>query len=116
MLGHGEEHGGIFERFEGVPGGRDDEQIPRGTFPADVPGTEADPPVQHMNGGLARVVMLIQPVASGERDHGLTQHVLVASVHGVRAAPAGGVPRDLQLFPGQRSKRRLLHELIFHGR
>jgi hypothetical protein len=42
-----------------VPGGRDDEQIPRGTFPADVPGTEADPPVQHMNGGLARVVMLI---------------------------------------------------------
>jgi hypothetical protein len=49
MLGHGEQHGGVFERFEGVPGVGHDEEIPGGAFPADVPRAEPHPPVQHVH-------------------------------------------------------------------
>jgi hypothetical protein len=57
--------------------------------------------------------VLIQLVAGGQRDQSLAQYVFMAAVHGVRAAPTGGLPRDLQLLTGEGGERRLLHECAF---
>ena len=52
-------------------------------------GDQADPPVQHMNGGLARVVVLGQCLPGGQRDDGLAEYVLVTTVDGARGAACG---------------------------
>ncbi len=44
-FGDGEQHGGVFERFEGVSGVGDDEEVPGGAFPVEIAGAEAYPPV-----------------------------------------------------------------------
>jgi hypothetical protein len=46
VLGHGEQYGGVFDRFEGMPCGGHDEEIPRGAIPFDVACAEAHPPVR----------------------------------------------------------------------
>ena len=73
------------------------------------PATEADPSGQHVHGGLARVLVLVEPAAGSQRDHRLAQHVLVAAVDG-RGRCARWTPlRDRQLFAGKGGQRRLLH-------
>jgi hypothetical protein len=44
-FGDRQQHGGVFERFEGVPGVGDDEEVPGGAFSVEVAGGEAYPPV-----------------------------------------------------------------------
>jgi hypothetical protein len=53
-------------------------------------------------------VVLVELVAGGQRDQGLTQHMFMAAVHGLRAAPTGSLQRDLQLLTGESCQRRLL--------
>jgi RNA polymerase sigma-70 factor (ECF subfamily) len=52
--------------------------------------------------------MLIEPVAGGQRDQGLAQHVFMTAIYGFRAAPAGSLSRDLQLRASRiRSRQRM---------
>ena len=80
---------------------------PGESFPAVLAGAQAYPPVEDMNCGLAGAVVLIEAVASGQRDQRLAQHVLVPAVHGVRAASAGGLPGEFKLSSGKSGQRGL---------
>src|SRR6185437_3698278 len=88
MLGHGEEHGRVVDGLERVPGRRHDEEVARGALPGHLSGFQADPSMQHMHGGLARVFVLVQHATGGERDDRLAQHMLVAAIDRPRAPAA----------------------------
>ena len=44
--------------------------------------------------GLAQALVLVEALTCGQRDQCLAKHVLVATEHGMRAAPAGGFPAN----------------------
>ena len=68
-----------------VRGRRSDPRAGRPT--EDVVADQPDPAAQDMDGGLAGVLVLVEFVARGQRDDGLTQGVFMSAVHGGGAAP-----------------------------
>ena len=103
-----EQHRGIVDRFETVPGFRDHQQITMAALPRCGCGMQADPPAQHQQRRLTRILVLGQFGTSRQRDHGLAQPVLVPAVHRGRARPRdrGG---SLEQLTGHRIHRELLH-------
>jgi len=65
--------------------------------------------VQDVDGGLAWVLVLVEPLAGRERDDGLPERVLMSAVHGVRCAATGGGLGEVQLLARQGGQGRLLH-------
>ena len=75
---------------------------PAAPLPGGVPGDEPHASVEDVDGGLARVLVLVERLARGERDQGLAQRVLVPAVHRPGAASAGRGASNLELLTGQR--------------
>jgi hypothetical protein len=81
-----EEHGGGLDGFEGVQCVGDRDEVTGRPFPGVAAGGELHVAVQDLDGGFARVGVLVEGLSGGERDEGLAQDVLVTAVDGVRAA------------------------------
>jgi len=96
-LAHGQQDRGILDGMQGMPGSGHDEKITGTAFPGRVSGGQPHPAAQHLDGGLAGILVLGQRGAGRHGEHRLTQRVLVAAVDGLGAAPgrSGGGPLGL---------------------
>ena len=69
--------------------------------------------VQHVDGGLTRVRVLLEGLPGGEGNERLAQDVLMTAVHGVGAAAIAGALGDQQVFADQRCEGHLVHGRVF---
>lgn len=77
----------VFDSFQGVPNIRHYQEVAGTPVLHHIADEHPDPAAQHLDGGLARVLMLIECGACGQGHDRLAQRVLMPAV--VRAAQAG---------------------------
>lgn len=104
-FGDGEQNDAIVDGVQAVAGGGDDEVIAGAAVGAGVGTGQPNPPVQHLQRGLAGALVIIKAGAGGQGNQGLSQRTLVPAVHGVRAATAVDVTRGGQMLSGKRGQR-----------
>ncbi|SDT80145.1 hypothetical protein [Actinoplanes derwentensis] len=72
-FGHRQEHGGVLESFERVPGVRDREQVAGGAVGRRGVGRETDTPVEDLQRRLAGIFVLVEALARDESYERLAQ-------------------------------------------
>jgi len=81
--GHGgEQDDGVFERPQPVRGVGHDKQVVLPAMPGLTRSGQFYSPGQHQDGGLARILVLVERSARCKGDHGLAQGVLVTAEGG----------------------------------
>jgi len=97
-------------RVQGVTLLRDHGVLGRTELHGFVAGDELHPARDHLDRGLARVLVFLEVLALGQRDHGLLQRVLAAAVEVVGGTPAGRLARLGEHVLGNGGQR-----VFFHG-
>lgn len=99
-LGHREQYRGGLQRLEPMPRVGHDHEVTRRCLLTVVSCGQADSSVQHVDRGLARVLVFRELLACGQRDHGLTQGALVPAMDRVGATPIRSRPCELEVLTG----------------
>jgi hypothetical protein len=111
-LNGGAEQDRILHGHHRVPGVGDDQQLTGGHVGLLLAGHHPHPAAQNLHGRLTLIVVLVQPLAAGQRDHDLTQPVRMSTMDGPRAPATGPGERMTQQTIGQRRQRPLLHDQL----
>src|SRR5664279_2221610 len=96
----GQQNDRILDGVQPVTGVRDDEQVPGPALPHVCARRELHATGEHVHGRLARVLVLAERSARQQRDHGLTQRMLMPAVNGRRGSCGSRAARDLELLAG----------------
>lgn len=81
-----QQHRRVINGLERVSSGGDRKQFPSDAGLTLLAGDQGHPSNQYLEGGFAGALVLVELMASRERNEGLPQTILVTTVNGVRAA------------------------------
>jgi hypothetical protein len=104
-FGDGEQHGGVFKRFEGVSGVGHDEQVACSAFAGDLVGGQADLSVKDVDGGFAGIFVFVQGLAGAQGDEGLPEGMGVSADDGLGATAAGRAARRFEVLEHEGDQR-----------
>jgi hypothetical protein len=96
LLGHGQQHGRILQRFQAVRRVGQHQQVAVPAVPGVLARRQPDPAGQDVHARLPGALVLGQARAADHSDDGLAEHLLVAADDGGRGAAPAPVPGTLE--------------------